>query len=377
MIGIDLTYISKKEAKDGFFSEGVSIYCEEILREFVKEGKSRLFVLLVFEDQEKTIRNLFPEYSIRVIHSFLVSGIRKIIGNEIGITTCHRYMKKIVFPKQVADLDCIWFPFACQNTFVKCNVPVVSTVHDLIMYHNGDWKVKWKYKNEVIKLSDRIVTISKVVKDDIVKTFDYLKAIDIIANPVALNVDSDIEVVDEVASPQTFILDINAFAKRKNTMTLLKAYKIIKDDVAEDLVLCGGYKEDDYCQEIQKYIIENGLSERVHVYLGIEVEKRNYLFKNASLFVMPSSEEGFGRTPVEAAMFGIPVICSDIPVLKEVMLGGCATFFSPIDDEKELAEVMLQKLKKQKNAEKLAEIAYKLNLYYSPEKCAREYIKIF
>ncbi|HQN23066.1 MAG TPA: glycosyltransferase [Thermotogota bacterium] len=36
--------------------------------------------------------------------------------------------------------------------------------------------------------------------------------------------------------------------------------------------------------------------------------QRNTLYQNAALFVSPSLCEGFGITPIEAALFGVPVI---------------------------------------------------------------------
>jgi glycosyltransferase involved in cell wall biosynthesis len=48
----------------------------------------------------------------------------------------------------------------------------------------------------------------------------------------------------------------------------------------------------------------------------------------ADAFVHPAFSEGFGLPPVEALARGLPVACSDIPVLREVM-GDEAIFFDP------------------------------------------------
>ena len=52
----------------------------------------------------------------------------------------------------------------------------------------------------------------------------------------------------------------------------------------------------------------------------------HYLYTHSDLFVSPSLIEGFGNTPIEAAMLKIPVLVSDIPVLKEVTCGKIPTF---------------------------------------------------
>jgi alpha-1,3-rhamnosyl/mannosyltransferase len=52
----------------------------------------------------------------------------------------------------------------------------------------------------------------------------------------------------------------------------------------------------------------------------------------ACSLVFPSEDEGFGLPPVEALACGTPVVCSDIPSLREV-LGDRATFVAPDDIE--------------------------------------------
>ena len=42
------------------------------------------------------------------------------------------------------------------------------------------------------------------------------------------------------------------------------------------------------------------------------------LFGGAKAFVFPSFAEGFGLPPLEAMASGVPVVCSDIAVFREV-----------------------------------------------------------
>lgn len=54
------------------------------------------------------------------------------------------------------------------------------------------------------------------------------------------------------------------------------------------------------------------------------------LLKASSGLVFPSLAEGFGLPPVEAAMLGVPVLASDLPVLRE-MLGTSAVYLEATD----------------------------------------------
>ena len=55
------------------------------------------------------------------------------------------------------------------------------------------------------------------------------------------------------------------------------------------------------------------------------------LFRGALAFVYPSTFEGFGMPVLEAMAAGVPVACSDIPPLREIV-EGMAVFFDPEDD---------------------------------------------
>jgi len=60
------------------------------------------------------------------------------------------------------------------------------------------------------------------------------------------------------------------------------------------------------------------------------------LYKLAECFVFPSLSEGFGLPGIEAMAAGCPVVCSNIPVFKEVY-GDAAVYFDP-KKPKEIAE---------------------------------------
>ena len=66
------------------------------------------------------------------------------------------------------------------------------------------------------------------------------------------------------------------------------------------------------------------------------------LYRAAAAVVLPSCAEGFGLPVLEAMACGVPIICSDIPVLREIA-EGVAIFCDPADPAS-FAEGMLTAL---------------------------------
>ena len=64
-----------------------------------------------------------------------------------------------------------------------------------------------------------------------------------------------------------------------------------------------------------------------------------WLYEHAALCCVPSLHEGFGLPVVEALIYGVPVVASDIPALREV--GGAGAHFADPLDPAAFAAAML------------------------------------
>ena len=70
--------------------------------------------------------------------------------------------------------------------------------------------------------------------------------------------------------------------------------------------------------KIQKYLAENRLFNSVLIPGYIHKSKVLYFYKNSLIYVFPSVDEGFGIPLIEALKLKVPVICSDIPIFREI-----------------------------------------------------------
>jgi glycosyltransferase involved in cell wall biosynthesis len=98
------------------------------------------------------------------------------------------------------------------------------------------------------------------------------------------------------------------------------------------------------------------------------------LYQQASLNILPSRDEGFGFSYLEASSQGCPSILSDIPVFKEIALD-CAFFANP-ENPNDLADKIIE-LYFDKNRQKtLGNAAKKRSQFFSCEKFKKSFLEI-
>ena len=70
--------------------------------------------------------------------------------------------------------------------------------------------------------------------------------------------------------------------------------------------------------ELEATVHHAGLSDRVHFRGAVPPQQVWQYLQQSDLFLFPTHYESFGLAVVEAQMAGLPVVCSDIPALREV-----------------------------------------------------------
>jgi glycosyltransferase involved in cell wall biosynthesis len=91
-----------------------------------------------------------------------------------------------------------------------------------------------------------------------------------------------------------------------------------------------------------------GVANAVHIlaeHLGRPSGRRLVadLFRVADVLFLPSTDEGFGLPILEAGATRLPVVCSDVPALRE-LAGAEATYFDPSAAPGEIADLVLGRL---------------------------------
>jgi glycosyltransferase involved in cell wall biosynthesis len=129
--------------------------------------------------------------------------------------------------------------------------------------------------------------------------------------------------------PSTYLLFVGTLEPRKDLRTLLAAVRLLPD--APPLVLVGppGWGEQvDVGSALTPGFLDDAALRSV--------------VAGAAALVLPSRDEGFGLTVLEALAAGTPVVASDLPVLREV--GGTAVAYAPVGDAEGFAAALSEVL---------------------------------
>jgi glycosyltransferase involved in cell wall biosynthesis len=132
----------------------------------------------------------------------------------------------------------------------------------------------------------------------------------------------------------TIVLCVAAVRRQKNQALLASALIHLPADVS---VVCVGQLEG-YEREVEAVAARLGVADRLRMLGAVSDQDLEAIWDRAGCAAFPTRAEGFGLPVVEAMRRGVPVACSDIPVLREVA-GDAARYFDP-DDPRGAAEAI-------------------------------------
>jgi glycosyltransferase involved in cell wall biosynthesis len=128
------------------------------------------------------------------------------------------------------------------------------------------------------------------------------------------------------------ILFVGTIEPRKNLPTLFAAYdRVVTGRPDAPPLLLAGRSVEQSAAILHALAARRTLAGRVR-YLGyVSDDERDQLYLDASMLVLPSLEEGFGMTAVEAMQAGVPVIAASRGALPEVV-GDAGALVDPTDE---------------------------------------------
>jgi glycosyltransferase involved in cell wall biosynthesis len=260
----------------------------------------------------------------------------------------------------------------------------ITVVHDLIPFINPTWVplksliIDRLVLKRAIKNSKRIITVSRNTLKDLSTLF-----------PEAFSKAHLIyEGVSTAFKPQSkervkiikgkfgikgdYILYVGALSRRKNVLTLLKAYSLLPQGLKDtySLVYCG---KGSLTNKLRNMARKKNLKV---VFTGyVTPSDLPALYSGATVFVYVSFYEGFGLPVLEAMATGVPVVASKTSAVPETT-NSAAILVNP-RDPLEIKGAIERLLLSPGERERLSKMGIERAAKFTWERAARETIKVF
>lgn len=250
----------------------------------------------------------------------------------------------------------------------------IITIHDLIMLKQiENESVKRLIKRVILKWilkfflqnSITILTVSNYVKKQIQ---DELKINGSKIRVIYNCIESFDKATIAENNKKDYLLYVGNTYGHKNIKFLINAMLQLN----RKLIIVG--KEDDSIRNLKKLVLEKGLKDLVVFEGYVDDQRLAELYSKAFAYVFPTLDEGFGLPGLEAIKYKCPVICSDIPVLREIYKES-ALFFK-VNSTKDLKE-QLEKLDDKNLREQKVNIGLKILENYDCKIFVEETLQVY
>jgi glycosyltransferase involved in cell wall biosynthesis len=320
---------------------GISDYMRNVVQQLSQEHQ--LDVVLLAQDAETfPIRN----ENIRLIPVSMKLA-RPIVNMLWHLYILPRYLRKKPY-------DFAFLPAGNRRLFCRYPLFTVVTFHDLSQYHIPQKydRMRMFYIRRVIphyvKKAPAVVAVSAVTREDMITHY----GMDGGSISVAWNGydrqrfclrDASHTIAQLTGDTKPYLLYVARVEHPgKNHLNLIKAFEQLPPELRQNmnLVFAGGLKE--RSDEVTAYAEQSVAAENIRFLGFVDDDALPDLYRQATIFVMPSLYEGFGIPLIEAMACGTPVVCSDRGPMPEVV-GDAALLFNP-DKPAEMAATLQQVL---------------------------------
>ncbi|EKB51327.1 glycosyltransferase family 4 protein [Cecembia lonarensis] len=173
---------------------------------------------------------------------------------------------------------------------------------------------------------NKLIVLSSYWKESVLNSFPAMNNVEIIYNPCA-----PIEFHALTAKKEKYILFAGTLNQRKGYEDLIHSFSRIESINSEWSVVFAGNGEIEKGKDLVRKL---NLDNRVIFKGWVTGEEKAKLFREASIFCLPSYAEGFPMAVLDAFSYALPVIVTPVGGLPDVLKDGINSFlFAPGDIE--------------------------------------------
>lgn len=201
-----------------------------------------------------------------------------------------------------------------------------------------------------IEQSDGVTAVSQFLKDKTMSTYKIEKDIEVIPN--FIDTDKYKRNPEEKTgcfrknfadAKEKVLIHVSNFRPVKRVPDVIKIFALVREKIPSRLILVGDGPERSECERLCR---ELGIMEHVK-FMGKQ-DSLPEILSIADLFLMPSQQESFGLSALEAMSCGVPVISSSVGGLPELNLHGETGYIAEFGDVERMARYAVELFSEEK-----------------------------
>ncbi len=219
-------------------------------------------------------------------------------------------------------------------------IPVVTTLHGTDITLVGNNRSFQSVVEFSINKSDGVTSVSQSLKNDTLKYFEIKNDIKVIYNFIDFNKFKKVnkEHFKKIIAPnrEKIMVHTSNFRKVKRIEDIIYVFGKVQKEVPCKLILIGDGPERPFLEELCRQM---NLCDSIS-FLG-KLDAVEEILAVSDLFMIPSENESFGLSALEAMACELPVISSDAGGLPEVNIHGETGFLSKVGDIDDMVKNVL------------------------------------
>jgi glycosyltransferase involved in cell wall biosynthesis len=264
----------------------------------------------------------------------------------------------------------------------RLRCPVVATVHDVLpLTHYGTdlplrLRAFYRWNLHRAISSEQVVTVSEHSRSEIVRSTGTPSGrIAVIPNGVDFQPNPDAAVLRHRGIRSPYLLYAGSYEPRKNLAAALECFReVVLAGYPHQLVAIVE-RESGHAAELHALLDRLDLGDSVHLLHSLPETDLRALYTQAEIVLFPSLAEGFGLPSVQAAACGVPVIASDLPVLREVM-GDASEFVDP-HDPRAMAKTVIGLITDRRRRRELVARGVAQARLFGVDACVRRHLEVY
>ncbi|MCX6640926.1 MAG: N-acetyl-alpha-D-glucosaminyl L-malate synthase BshA [bacterium] len=231
--------------------------------------------------------------------------------------------------------------YLAQEMLREQRIPLVTTLHGTDITLVGNAPSFMPITRFILEKSDAVTAVSQYLKDETLKVFGVNREITVVPNFVRTDIFNCARTESRrntwAKSDETIFVHISNFRPVKRIHDIIEIFSRVRVKYPVKLLMVGDGPDR---AKAERQAEELGLQNDVY-FLGMQLDVAEIL-SIADVLLQPSETESFGLTALEASASCMPVICSDVGGLPEVIVQGETGFLLPVGDVEGMAQAALR-----------------------------------